>query len=84
MYLKVASPRLNTAPPIGSAVLLLIVTLTSVACPPLCMSAAPDEAVLPLIVTLVSVISKSLPSPPPPPAALPLTVTRFSVAVPAL
>ncbi|TMB11922.1 MAG: hypothetical protein E6J71_24755 [Deltaproteobacteria bacterium] len=82
VYLNVASPRLKKPPPPGAALLLLVVTLISVARPPLCMIAAPESALFPYIVTLVRFTSKSLPSPPPPDAELPLSVTRFRVAVP--
>src|SRR2546427_4004459 len=84
VYLTVTSPRLNTPPPPGAALLPLIVTLTSVAVPPSCMIAAPESALLPDIVTLVRFSSKSLPIPPPLGAELPLRVTRLSVAVPPL
>jgi hypothetical protein len=80
VYLVLTFPRLKNPPPPGVAVLLLIVTLASVAVPTSCIIAAPEAALLPKIVTLVRLTSKSLPSPPPPPAELPLSVTRFSVA----
>jgi len=81
VYLKLTFARLKKPPPPASAVLLLIVTPISVAIPSSCMIAAPEAAELPKIVTLVRLTSESLPSPPPPPAELPLSVTRFSVAV---
>ena len=84
VYLKVASPRLTKPPPPCVAMLLLMVTLTSVALPLLCCIPAPESALLLDIVTLVRLTSKSLSSPPPPVAELPLSVTRVRVAVPPL
>src|SRR2546427_667459 len=57
VYLNVTSPRHKKAPPPCGAMLLLIVTLTSVAVPLSCWIPAPESAVLPDIVTLVSFTS---------------------------
>jgi hypothetical protein len=47
VYLNVAVPRLKKAPAPSAPLLLLMVTLTSVAVPLLCMIPAPESAVLP-------------------------------------